>query len=155
MGKEDIAAALNYKSARTEIHYEEGIWVGYKHHNIRKIAPLFLFGHGLSYTTFAYSDLKVSAPKTSASADEWSIEVSVTVKNTGNVAGSHWVLFLLSPPDETATSLRRPQWTLQGFEKVYDLTPGAEETVKVTLDKCGFYAGTAMDGADDIRRVAL
>lgn len=134
--EQDIAAASNYKSARTKIHYDEGIWVGYKHHNERKIAPLFPFGHGLSYTSFAYSDVKVSAPKAGVSAEEWSVEASVTVKNTGKVTGSHSVHFYLSPPDETATSLRHPQWTLQGFEKVYDLAPGAEETVKVTLDKC-------------------
>lgn len=56
----DIAANLNYKSARTMTYYDEGIWVGYKHFNARGIDPLFPFGHGISYTTFVYSDLHVS-----------------------------------------------------------------------------------------------
>ena len=135
--EQDIAANNNYKSARTRIHYEEGIWVGYKHHNERKIEPLFPFGHGLSYTTFEYSDLKIkSQPKKGASADEWKLDVSVTVKNTGKVAGSHSVHFYTSPPEETEFSLKHPQWSLQGFDKVYDLKPGSSATVKVTLDKC-------------------
>lgn len=135
--EEDIAAASNFKSARTKVHYEEGIWVGYKHHNARKIAPLFPFGHGLSYTTFEYSDLKITQkPKAGASADDWKLGVSVSVKNTGKVAGSHSVHFYTSPPDETATGLRHPQWALQAYDKVEDLQPGKSATVEVVLDKC-------------------
>ena len=134
---QDIAASTNYKSARTKIQYEEGIWVGYKHHNVRSIPPLFPFGHGLSFTSFSYSDLKItSAPEKGAKAEDWKLEVSVKVKNDGKVAGSHSVHFYTCPPGETATSLKHPQWSLQAFAKVYDLKPGAEETVKVALDKC-------------------
>jgi len=127
----DVAAKLNYKSARGQIYYEEGIWVGYKHHNARSIAPLFPFGHGLSYTTFEYSNLKLTTPPPTGSvkADEWKLTASVTVKNTGKVKGSHSVHFYTLPPKETATGLKHPEWTLQGFTKVYDLAPGAEETV--------------------------
>lgn len=145
----DIAANLNYKSAREKIHYEEGIWVGYKHHNAREIKPLFPYGHGLSYTTFEYSDLKITqAPpkgpfnKKKENAENWSLKASVTVKNTGKVAGHHSVHFYTQPPTETATSLKHPQWSLQAFEKVYDLAPGATKTVEVTLDK---YAVTHWD----------
>jgi beta-glucosidase len=135
--EEDIAANLNYKSARTKIHYEEGIWVGYKNHNARKIAPLFPFGHGLSYTTFEYSDLKItSKPAENASPNDWKLKVAVTVTNTGKIAGSHSVHFYTSPPKETATSLKHPEVALQAFEKIYDLAPGAKETVEITLDKC-------------------
>ena len=141
--EEDIAAAQNYKSARTKIHYEEGIWVGYKHHNARKIAPLFPFGHGLSYSTFEYSDLKItSKPDSKASAKDWKLGVSVNVKNTGSIAGSHSVHFYTCPPKETATGLKHPGWTLQGYEKVYDLQPGKSETVEITLDKCGSSLGS-------------
>ncbi|ORX35301.1 glycoside hydrolase superfamily [Kockovaella imperatae] len=134
--EQDVAAMTNFKSARTKVNYEEGIWVGYKHHNARGIEPLYAFGHGLSYTTFEYSDLKVtSAPKDGLKANDWKVEVSVKVKNTGKVSGSHSVHFYVCPPDETATSLKHPQWTLQAFDKVYDLKAGSETTVKVTLDK--------------------
>ncbi|OCF36321.1 beta-glucosidase [Kwoniella heveanensis BCC8398] len=136
----DIAANLNYKSARTKIHYEEGIWVGYKHFNARGIEPLFPFGHGLSYTEFEYADLKIVEKPSEAKAeggdsDSWKVGVSVQVKNVGKVAGDHSVHFYTCPPAETATGLKHPQWTLQAFEKVYDLQPGAAKTVTVTLDK--------------------
>jgi beta-glucosidase len=131
----DIAANLNYKSARTKIYYEEGIWVGYKHHNARGIEPLFPFGHGLSYTTFDYADLKISGP-TGSTADEWKLKASVKVTNTGKVAGSHSVHFYTCPPEETSTSLTHPSHTLQAFAKVKDLAPGKSKTVDVTLDKC-------------------
>jgi beta-glucosidase len=130
----DIAANLNYKSARTKIYYEEGIWVGYKHHNARGIAPLFPFGHGLSYTTFDYSDLKISGP-TGSTADDWNLKASVKVTNTGKVAGSHSVHFYTCPPEESSTSLTHPSHTLQAFAKVKDLAPGKSKTVEVTLDK--------------------
>ena len=135
--EQDIAAAMNYKSARTKIHYEEGIYVGYKHHNARAIRPLFPFGHGLSYSTFEYDGLKVtSGPAKGAKPDDWKVEVQVTVKNTGKVAGSHSVHFYTCPPRETATGLKHPSHTLQAFDKVYDLQPGKSQDVKVTLDKC-------------------
>jgi beta-glucosidase len=135
--EQDIAAAMNYKSARTKVHYEEGIWVGYKHHNARGIAPLFPYGHGLSYTSFEYSDLKItSQPQKGASAQDWKVEVEATVTNTGKIAGSHSVHFYTCPPAETSTSLKHPSHTIQAFAKVDDLAPGKKETVKVTLDKC-------------------
>jgi beta-glucosidase len=119
--EEDIAASLNYKSA----------------HTARKIAPLFPFGHGLSYTTFEYSDLKItSKPSDNAKPDDWKLKVAVTVTNTGKIAGSHSVHFYTSPPKETATSLKHPEHALQAFDKIYDLEPGAKKTVEVTLDKC-------------------
>lgn len=137
--EEDIAAALNYKSARTKIYYDEGIWVGYKHHNARSIPPLFPFGHGLSYTSFEYSDLTItSPPPTTDKADEWKIKVKVTVTNSGKIAGSHSVHFYTCPPTETATGLKHPQWALQAFEKVYDLQPGKSEVVEVELEKCAY-----------------
>ncbi len=133
----DIAANLNYKSARTKMYYEEGIWMGYKHFNARGIAPMFPFGHGLSYTTFNYSDLKLtSPPKAGDSVDEWSVGVSIRVTNSGKVAGSHSVHFYTCPPEETSTGLRHPSHTLQGYGKVHDLAPGKSELVEVVLDKC-------------------
>ncbi|KAI9632811.1 putative beta-glucosidase [Dioszegia hungarica] len=135
--EQDIAASQNFKSARTKIHYEEGIWVGYKHHNARGIAPLFPYGHGLSYTSFAYSGLKITGqPKEGVTdAKDWMMDVEVTVENTGKKAGSHSVHFYTCPPNETETGLRHPSHSLQAFGKVENLQPGKKETVKVTLDK--------------------
>jgi beta-glucosidase len=136
--EQDIAASENFKSARTKVHYEEGIWVGYKHHNARKIAPLFPYGHGLSYTTFAYSGLRItSGPQEGVKdAKDWKVEVEVEVTNTGKKAGSHSVHLYTCPPTESDTGLRHPSHTLQAFGKVEDLQPGKKEVVKVTLDKC-------------------
>ncbi|TXT07462.1 hypothetical protein VHUM_03182 [Vanrija humicola] len=131
----DIAAALNAKSARTDIHYEEGIWVGYKHFNARRIAPLFPFGHGLSYTTWAYADLEVAPPRGEPSPDEWRLEARVTVTNTGKVAGAHSVHFYTAPPAETATSLLHPEHALQAFVKLHDVQPGESRVAAVVLDK--------------------
>nr|XP_019044516.1 beta-glucosidase [Kwoniella bestiolae CBS 10118]OCF23446.1 beta-glucosidase [Kwoniella bestiolae CBS 10118] len=134
--EEDIPASLNYKSARTKTYYEEGIWVGYRWYNERKIKPLFPFGHGLSYTTFEYSNLKITAQSPGGTkADEWKLDVSVDLKNTGEIVGSHSVHFYTCPPEETPTSLKHPEQTLQAFKKVQDLKPGEKVTVKVTLDK--------------------
>ena len=143
----DIAAHLNYKSARTKIHYEEGIWVGYRHHNVRGIKPMFPFGHGLSYTTFDYSDLKITnSPKVGCSVDEWKIGVSVTVTNSGKVKGSHSVHVYTCPPPESANGLMHPSHTLQAYAKVYDLAPGKSEVVEVVLDKCEFFLHSNGEG---------
>lgn len=139
----DIAAALDFKSARTRVHYGEGIWVGYKHHNARGIAPLFPFGHGLSYTTFAYSGLGIDVDR---SGGEWRATARVTVKNTGTVAGDHSVHFYAAPPPETPTGLRHPEVTLQAFAKVYDLAPGKSTTVEVKLDKYAISHWDEYDG---------
>ncbi|KAK8861708.1 hypothetical protein IAR55_002531 [Kwoniella newhampshirensis] len=149
----DIAAHLNSKSARTKVHYEEGIWVGYKHHNARGIEPLFPFGHGLSYTTFDYSDLKIiSLPQEIQDPNEFKVTVGVKVRNTGKITGSHSVHFYVSPPEESSTGLKHPQWTLQAFEKVYDLQPGESRDVQVTLDK---YAVSHWDELWDTWRVEV
>lgn len=135
--EEDVPAFPDFKSARTKVHYSEGIWVGYKYYNMRKIQPLFPFGHGLSYTTFGYSNLNVSAPPPSVDvADDWHATVQVTVTNTGEKVGSHSAHIYLSPPAETDVSLKHPEHTLQGFGKAYHLAPGQSETLTIKLDKC-------------------
>ncbi|KAJ4176365.1 hypothetical protein NW755_014454 [Fusarium falciforme] len=131
----DIAANLNFKSARTKTYYEEGIWVGYRHFNARGIEPMYPFGHGLSYTSFDYSELRVSSPD-SVSPSSWRISVSAKVTNTGSVAGAHSVHFYTSPPPPTANSLTHPEVSLQAFTKTAVLSPGESETVTVDLDKC-------------------
>ncbi|HEY2557040.1 MAG TPA: glycoside hydrolase family 3 N-terminal domain-containing protein [Diaminobutyricibacter sp.] len=95
--------------------------------------PLFAFGHGLSYTTFAYSDVTLSDTTVDSSG---SIEVSVTVRNTGAVTGDEVVQLYFS---DTATGLARPAQELVGFRRVA-LEPGAAQTVTfaVTLDQLAY-----------------
>lgn len=131
----DIAANLNFKSARTKTYYEEGIWVGYRHFNARGIEPMYPFGHGLSYTSFEYSELEVT-PSRSSSPDSWRIKVSVKVTNTGQVPGAHSVHFYTSPPPQTANTLRHPEVTLQAYCKTAVISPGESEFVIVEMDKC-------------------
>lgn len=131
----DIAAHLTSKSTRRRIAYDEGIWMGYRHFNARDIEPLFPFGHGLSYTTFSYSDLQITSMK-GTSANDWTLEAQVTVTNSGEVPGSHSAHFYLTPPDRPSTSLLHPEVTLQAFGKTGELSPGVSEVIQVTLDKC-------------------
>lgn len=131
----DIAANLNFKSARTKTYYEEGIWVGYRHFNARGIEPMYPFGHGLSYTSFEYSDLTV-APAASTDPNEWQINISVKVTNTGPIPGAHSVHFYTTPPPPTASSLMHPEVTLQAFTKTTMLSSGESENVNVVMDKC-------------------
>jgi len=97
-------------------------------------APLFPFGHGLSYTTFAYSNLKLSAKQIKTSGD---ITVSVNVKNTGKVTGDEVVQLYIH---DVKPSLKRPMKELRGFERV-TLTPGQTKTIKMTIpsSRLAFY----------------
>ncbi len=107
--------------------YREGIYVGYRWFDREKIAPLFAFGHGLSYTTFKYG--KVTLDKKRIAAGD-AVTVSVPVKNTGARAGAETVQVYICDP---VSSLPRPVKELKGFEKV-ELAPGEEKVVTVTID---------------------
>lgn len=106
-------------------HYNEGIFVGYRWHDTKKIAPLFAFGHGLSYTTFDFG--KVTANRKNISGND-KITFTVPVTNTGDVAGAEVVQLYISDPKCT---VERPSKELKGFAKVF-LQPG--ETKNVTLE---------------------
>ena len=105
-----------------------------RHRDIPSCSPLFEFGHGLSYTTFEVSDLRLSA---STVAKNRSLEASVTVKNTGSRKGDEVVQLYLHDP---VASISQPVRRLRGFERV-TLDPGQTRTVSFTLDKSdfGFY----------------
>ena len=105
--------------------YNEGIFVGYRWHDTKKIAPLFAFGHGLSYTTFDFG--KVSTDRKNISGND-KITFTVPVTNTGDVAGAEVVQLYISDPKCT---VERPSKELKGFAKVF-LQPG--ETKNVTLE---------------------
>lgn len=108
--------------------YEEGIFVGYRHFDTAAIEPAFAFGHGLSYTRFTISDLKLSGSEMKKGGH---IEVSVRVENTGKRDGSEVVQVYVS---DVKSSLPRPAKELKGFEKVF-LKAGESRTVSVTLSE--------------------
>lgn len=106
--------------------YEEGIMVGYRHFDSSGIEPQFCFGHGLSYTQFEFSDLKITP---SVMKPEGTLTISVRVANTGKSAGAETVQLYLRDPEAT---VKRPLQELKGFEKV-SLRPGASTEVTFTL----------------------
>lgn len=126
-----LGAYPGVKRADSEIvdlEYKEGILVGYRWHEAKKIKPLFAFGHGLSYTAFSFG--KAEADRNEMTADD-KITFSVPVTNTGDVAGAEVVQLYISDPK---CSVMRPVKELKGFAKVY-LEPGETKEVKLTIDR--------------------
>jgi beta-glucosidase len=112
-----------------EAHYSEGIFVGYRHFDQNRIEPLFPFGHGLSYTSFRFANLRVSARAAKTGTGyETASEVSLDVSNTGKRSGAEVVQVYLGIP--STPSLPQPPQRLAGFAKV-NLAPG--ETRRVTI----------------------
>ncbi|KJA29791.1 glycoside hydrolase family 3 protein [Hypholoma sublateritium FD-334 SS-4] len=109
-----------------KVHYNEGIFVGYRSYEARKLAPLLPFGYGLSYTSFEYADLK----STEISADG-NFEVSFNVKNTGEVEGREVAQLYVS---DRQASVPRAVKELKGFTKV-NLKPGETKQVTIALDR--------------------
>jgi len=127
--KEELAAGKGKDQQHPiNITYNEGIFVGYRWHDTKKIKPLFSFGHGLSYTTFEFG--KAKADKTKIGQDD-TITFTVTVKNTGTKAGAEVAQLYIS---DLKSSVPRPAKELKGFEKVY-LNPGESKEVSFTIDK--------------------
>ncbi len=110
-----------------DIDYTEGLLVGYRWYDTRKIRPLFPFGHGLSYTTFAYGPLKASAKEMSA---DGTITLTLPVTNTGSRSGAETVQLYIS---DRKASVARPAKELKGFSKV-TLAPGETKDVTFTVD---------------------
>ena len=108
-----------------QVYYDEGIYVGYRWYDTQGIPVLFPFGYGLSYTTFEYG--KAQAPGTMKDR----ITVSITVKNTGNVAGAEIVQLYIQ---DVEASVDRPAKELKGFEKVW-LEPGETKPVHFTIGR--------------------
>jgi beta-glucosidase len=122
---EDNPAYINYPGWK-DVHYGEGIFVGYRYYEKKDVEPLFPFGHGLSYTRFGYGDLDVPAEV----AQDENFKVSVTVTNTGDVAGQEVAQLYIR---DVESRLMRPVKELKAFEKV-DLKPGASQVVTFDLD---------------------
>ena len=120
---EDTPAKDNLAGAGRTVQYREGLYVGYRYYQIAGVSVAFPFGHGLSYTSFAYSDLKASADG-----------VTLTVTNTGDRAGAEIVQLYVAKPD---AKIFRPAQELKGFAKV-PLRPGESRTVVIPLDDKAF-----------------
>lgn len=114
--------------------YKEGIYVGYRWAEAKQIRPLFAFGHGLSYTTFKLSNLRLSA---STLTSDDSLTVTVNVCNTGRRAGAETVQLYIH---DNASSVDRPVKELKGFAKVF-LQPGERKDVNIIIgrDALSFY----------------
>ena len=119
-----------YPGVDGRVLYSEGLQVGYRHFDSQNIAPLYPFGHGLSYTTFEYKNLSISPAKP---ATDGSVKVVVDVKNTGRRAGSEVAQLYLGFPPETG----EPPRQLKGFQKIA-LQPGKTKRVTFTLSPQAF-----------------
>jgi beta-glucosidase len=117
-------AFLNYRSEAGRTLYGEDVYIGYRYYESVSRDVLFPFGHGLSYTTFALSNLNVSVSNNSAT-----ISVTTSVENTGAIPGAEVLQIYVS---QTSPSIRRAPKELQGFEKVF-LQPKEKKNVTVTM----------------------
>ena len=117
----------HFTGRKRQVQYREGLFVGYRFHDTADVAPRFAFGHGLSYTTFGWSDATVSG----SGCD---LTVELTVTNTGSRAGSDVVQLYVRDVEST---VYRPDRELRAFVKVH-LQPGAAERVRLQLDARSF-----------------
>lgn len=116
---EDTSSHHNFPGKEVSVEYREGIYVGYRYYDTADVDVLFPFGHGLSYTTFEYSNLKVS--------DDG---VSFNITNTGNIAGMEVAQLYVGAQN---TEVFRPKKELKGFTKVH-LDAGETKTVSIAFD---------------------
>lgn len=128
---EDNPSFGNYPGENDMVHYGEGISVGYRYYDLKKVKPLFPFGYGLSYTTFAYSDLQISK---NSMKDYEVVDVHVTVENTGDVWGKEIVQLYVQDVEST---VNQPEKALKHFAKV-SLKPGEKQRITFTLDRQAF-----------------
>ena len=120
---EDVSSAPYFPAEQRNVEYREGLYVGYRYFETAKVPVLFPFGYGLSYTTFEYSDLKVTDK-----------EATFTITNTGSVDGAEVAQLYVSPK---AAKVFRPAKELKGFTKVF-LKAGESRTVTIPLDDKAF-----------------
>ncbi len=125
---EDNPAYINYPGENGRVYYGEGLFVGYRYYEKKKVAPLFPFGFGLSYTTFAYDALQLSAKEI---GPDDTLEVRIDITNTGQVAGKEIVQLYIR---DRASSLHRPEKELKAFTKVH-LEPGARTTATLSIQR--------------------
>lgn len=127
----DTPAYINYPGGNGEVRYGEGLFIGYRYYDTKQTPVQFPFGYGLSYTTFAYSNPKVSAP---TFRDVDGISISVDITNAGTVMGKEVVQLYVH---DRVSALVRPVKELKAFTKI-ELRPGETRTVTLTLDSRAF-----------------
>ncbi|WP_426514475.1 glycoside hydrolase family 3 C-terminal domain-containing protein [Dactylosporangium sp. McL0621] len=138
------STAAQWPGQNGQVQYSEGLKVGYRWYDAQNVAPLFPFGHGLSYTSFAYAGLSVGTPDANGR-----VAVAFDVTNTGSRAGSEVPQVYVGPPAATG----EPPKNLRGFARV-TLNPGQTQRVTVTLDARSFqYWGTAWTTAAGTHQV--
>ena len=120
---EDVSSAPSFPAKQRTAEYREGLFVGYRYFETANVPVLFPFGYGLSYTTFEYSDLKVSDK-----------EATFTIKNTGKMDGAEVAQLYVS---KLSSEVFRPAKELKGFQKVF-LKAGGSKTVTIPLDDKAF-----------------
>lgn len=148
---EDTPTAIDFPSKDGTATYGEGVFIGYRYYDKKKIEPNFPFGYGLSYTTFQYSDIKSN---TTNAKDSDAISISFKVKNTGTVAGKEIAELYVHEQD---SEVARPENELKHFEKI-SLLAGEEKTVSIQLNARDFayynskiHDWTVRSGKFDIR----
>lgn len=124
---EDNPSYLNFPGDGFNVDYAEGIYVGYRYYEAKKLPVRWAFGHGLSYTTFEYSNLRLSAPSMS---DDTTVTVSVDVTNTGKMAGKEVVQLYVADKNGTPGRCIKE---LKGFQKL-SLQPGETKTASMVID---------------------
>lgn len=128
---EDNPSNSYFPGTSVSVEYREGIYVGYRYYDKTEKDVMFPFGYGLSYTTFEYSDLKLSAKDIK---DTDTLTVSFKIKNTGDRDGAEIAQLYVGDVEST---IFRPVKELKGFKKVF-LKPGEEKEIELTLDKRAF-----------------
>jgi beta-glucosidase len=128
---EDNPSYHYFPGGPATVEYRESIYVGYRYYDTVKQDVLFPFGHGLSYTTFEYTDLKLSTDQLS---HQGKVAVTFKVRNTGAMAGQEVVQVYVRDIESSAF---RPEKELKGFAKVA-LVPGEEKAVSIELDHRAF-----------------
>ncbi|NBH25412.1 glycosyl hydrolase [Lachnospiraceae bacterium] len=128
---QDNPAWLDFGGNKDVVHYGEGIFVGYRYYDTKEMPVLFPFGHGLSYTEFAYDNLRLSRE---CLCGEEQLEIRFRVRNTGERAGREAPQVYLHKKN---TGISRPWQELKGFEKV-GLAAGEEAEVVLQLDRRSF-----------------
>lgn len=128
---EDNPSYLNFPGTRYQVNYQEGIFIGYRYYDKKRMDVLFPFGYGLSYTDFAYDNLRISKQE---ATDIDTITVSVDVRNIGQKAGAEIVQLYVHNPDGEEI---RPEKELRNFAKVF-LEPGETKTVTMELNGRAF-----------------
>lgn len=130
------ALGTTYPDMDNEVFYREGPFVGYRYYDAVDVEPAFPFGHGESYTEFAYEGLEVKAHEGASTEGPLEFDVSFTLRNIGPRIGAEVAQVYIAPTSEVVPPPCPVQW-LAGFAKI-ELEPGGERQVVLHLDETAF-----------------